>query len=338
MTNSLLLDALRCKNKSRPPIWLMRQAGRYMSSYRALRHKYSFLEMCHHPDLIAQVTMLPIEQFGFDAAILFSDILLILEAMGRGLRFEENLGPIIERTVQSCEEIDSIGIPDLSSLECVTQGIKRLKSTLKVPLIGFSGAPFTVASYLIEGKTSRELKKTKQFMLSKPKEFHRLLKKISDWTIPLLQLQIDAGVDALQVFDSWANTLGHAQFREFSLEYLKIIVDHFKNSNIPIILFCRGSSVFAKDLVEIQPAGISLDWNCHLMKMREVIPSTIAIQGNLDPAILYAPPSVIKQEAFSLLQGMKGDKGYIFNLGHGISPDMTERAVKILVDCVKEQA
>lgn len=333
--NTLLLEALQCRNTARPPIWLMRQAGRYMASYRALRSKYSFLEMCHHPDLIRQVTMLPVEQFDMDAAILFSDILVIVEAMGRGLRFEENQGPIIERPIVSVEDIDSIGAPDLSKLSYVEAGIKQLKPQLKVPLIGFCGAPFTVASYMIEGGTSRELKKTKQWMLSRPEEFHRLLKKIADWSIPYLDMQVKAGVQALQIFDSWANYLAHKQFREFSLYYLDYMLKGLKNRSTPVILFCRGSSVFARDLAEIQPRGISLDWNCDLSSMRQVVPTSIALQGNLDPSILLAPSKAIKEEATRLLNSMKRDRGYIFNLGHGITPDVPEDAVKVLVECVK---
>lgn len=333
--NSLLLEALQCRNPSRPPIWLMRQAGRYMASYRALRAKYSFLEMCHNPDLICQVTQLPVEQFDMDAAILFSDILVVVEAMGRGLRFEENLGPIIERPIENLKDIDAIGAPDITKLKYVEEGIKLLRPQLKVPLIGFCGAPFTVASYMIEGKTSRELKKTKQWMLSHPEEFHRLLRKIADWTIPYLDMQVQAGVQALQIFDSWANSLAHHQFREFSLYYLDYMLKGIRNQSIPVILFCRGSSVFARDLAEIKPACISLDWNCNLSSMRKEVPSTIALQGNLDPSILLAPPKTIKEEAKRLLDSMKQDRGYIFNLGHGITPDVPEDAVKVLVESVK---
>jgi uroporphyrinogen decarboxylase len=337
--NDLLIQALKCQNTSRPPVWLMRQAGRHMPAYRALRQKYSFLEMCHHPELIAEVTLLPILTYGVDAAILFSDILVIPEALGLGLHFEEKLGPIIERPIVYHKDIDELPLPnDLSALHYVYQGIKQTKAHLQVPLIGFCGAPFTVASYMIEGKTSRELKKTKQWMLSNPESFHYLLRKIADWSIAYLNLQIEAGVQAIQIFDSWANALAHQQFREFSLSYLQYILEGLKDPSIPVILFCRGSSIFASQLAEIQPSAISLDWNCDITQMRPTIPYSIALQGNLDPDILYAPKNTLEKEINRILDGMEGDKGFIFNLGHGIFPDVPEESVRILVECVKKRA
>lgn len=339
MMNDLFLQALQCRPVNRPPVWLMRQAGRHLASYRALRQRYSFLEMCHEPDLITRVTLLPLEAYDVDAAILFSDILVIPEAMGVGLRFEEQIGPIIERPVATSQQVDALPLPtDLSELQFVAQGIRQLKSQLRVPLIGFCGAPFTIASYMIEGKTSRDLKKTKRWMLSDPESFHRLLDKIAVWTIHYLQLQIAAGVDAIQIFDSWANSLAHAQFREFSLAYLQRILEGIRHTSIPTILFCRGSSVFAPQLAELQPAGIGLDWNCHLPEMRRRIPHSIALQGNLDPDLLYAPLSTLEKEVNRLLEEMEGKPGFIFNLGHGVAPDVSEEAVRTLVNCVKRKA
>lgn len=337
--NTLFLDALKCCNTSRPPVWLMRQAGRHLASYRALRQRYTFLEMCHEPELIAQVTLLPIEAYAMDAAILFSDILVIPEAMGIGLRFEDKIGPIIEHPILSLHDIQSLPAPgDLSKLDYVAQGIKLLKPQLQVPLIGFCGAPFTVASYMIEGKSSRDLKKTKRWMFQDPAGFHQLLAKITDWSIGYLQMQIAAGVDAIQIFDSWANLLGHHQFREFSLPYLERMLAATRQFNIPSILFCRGSSVFAKQLADLQPAGIGLDWNCEMASVRRIIPSNIALQGNLDPDVLYAPLPTIEREVNRLLDEMQGDKGFILNLGHGIAPDVPEEAVRTLVECVQRRA
>lgn len=331
-----LLKALRCQNTGRPPVWLMRQAGRYMAEYRALRQKYSFMEMCCHPDLITEVTWLPIRRFGLDAAILFSDILILAEALGLGLHFEEGVGPIIHRPIQSRQDIENLPSPhDLSALAFVEQGIKQLKSTLPVPLIGFCGAPFTVASYFIEGKTSRDFRKTKKWMLSDPESFHLLLQKLTDWSIAYLNQQIQAGVDAIQIFDSWAHVLAPVQFRQCTLHYLQQILNGLNRSDIPVIVFCRGSSVFASDLVQIKPSAISLDWNCDIARMRSIIPPSIAIQGNLDPDMLYAPQALLKQEVSRILEGMEGDPGFIFNLGHGILPDVPESAVETLVDCVK---
>lgn len=344
----VFLDALKGVNRQGAPIWLMRQAGRHLTSYRAIREKHSFLEMCHNPDLVTKITMLPLEAYDLDAAILFSDILVVAEAMGLGLRFEDKLGPMIERPITSVHDIYNLPLPDISKLGFVFESIKQLKSQLNVPLIGFCGAPFTIASYLIEGKTSRDLKQTKIWMFKNPESFHLLLKKIADWSVAYLLLQIEAGVDALQIFDSWANSLAHYQFREFSLAYLHDIITQLnqaqsknhrfeKPSSVPVILFCRGSSVFAPQLAEICPSGIGLDWNCQMSEMRMRIPSSIALQGNLDPHLLYASVSKIEFEVDRLLDEMKDDPAFIINLGHGVLPDVNEDAVRAVVNCVKRK-
>lgn len=333
--NSLLLDALQCRNTGRAPVWLMRQAGRYMPEYRALRCKYSFLEMCHNPELIAEVTQLPIRSFGMDAAILFSDILVIPEALQVGLRFDDGIGPIIERPLHSAADVHALPKVDMrEALNYVAKGITLLRTQLDVPLLGFCGAPFTLASYMIEGKSSRDLRKTKQWMLRDPASFHKLLDRLADDAIEYLHMQVDAGVQAVQIFDSWAGVLAPDYFREFSLKYLEKIVRHLE-SRVPVILFCRGSSIFAPQLAEIRPSAISLDWHCDLGTVRNALPKSIALQGNLDPDILYAPLSVIRKEVNKLLKMMQGDKGYIFNLGHGVTPEVPPEAVKELVDCVK---
>lgn len=333
--NRLLLDALHCRNQGRPPVWLMRQAGRYMPEYRALRAKYSFLEMCHQPELIAEVTQQPLRAFDMDAAIIFSDILVIPEALKVGLRFEEGSGPIIERPIASAADVYDLPKVDMNeALKYVENGIKLLLPSLKVPLIGFCGAPFTLASYMIEGKTSRDMRKTKQWLLRDPDSFHTLLDRLAEDAITYLQMQIEAGVEAVQIFDSWAGVLGHAQFCEFSLAYLKKIVEKIK-PQVPVILFCRGASVFAPDLVKASPSAISVDWNVRLSSLRPKVPYSIALQGNLDPDILYAPLDTLRKEVNGLLDSMKEDKGYIFNLGHGITPEVSVDAVKELVDCVK---
>lgn len=335
--NNCFLKALHCQNHSGPPIWFMRQAGRHLASYRALRQKHAFLQMCHEPDLITQVTLLPIQAYEMDAAILFSDILVIPEAMDLGLRFEDHVGPIIERSITSRQDVDALPLPDPTKLNFVAEGIRQLKSVLKVPLIGFCGAPFTVASYMIEGKTSRDHKKTKQWMVNDPEGFHALLKKIVDWTHAYLLLQIEAGIDAVQIFDSWANALSHRAFREFSLSYLKELLTGIHHTKIPTILFCRGSSVFAPQLAELNPAGIGLDWNCQMHAMRRSIPHFIALQGNLDPDFLYAPKQRLVRETEILLDEMSGDPGFIFNLGHGVPQDVSEDAVRTVVDCIKRR-
>lgn len=333
---SLFLDALACRNKQRPPIWLMRQAGRYMPEYRAMRAKHPFLQMCRTPELAAEVTQMPIKAFGFDAAILFSDILVVAEALEVGLRFEEQVGPIIERPVRSAKDVAALPCVSASEkLSYVPQAIRLLKSELKVPLIGFCGAPFTVASYMVEGCSSRTLHQTKKWLLSDPASFHILMDRITTLTIDYLKLQIAAGVDAIQIFESWANYLAFAQFEEFSQAYIGRILESIRSSGVPIILFSKGSAAFAQALAQLSPAGISVDWNTRLAGLRCAIPHPIALQGNLDPDILYAPHATIRKETTRLLTSMHGDGGYIFNLGHGILPDIPVDAVKVLVETVK---
>jgi uroporphyrinogen decarboxylase len=333
---TLFLDALHSRNSSRPPVWLMRQAGRYLPEYRKIREKHAFLQMCHRPEIAAEVTLLPIKIFEMDAAILFSDILVIPEALGVGLRFDEGKGPIIERPLNLADDVNSLPKIDVNeSLEFVSKAIKYVLPQLDVPLIGFCGAPFTVASYMIEGGSSPDLKKTKKWMLRDPESFHDLLSRITECTIDYLNLQIESGIHAIQIFDSWANALGHSQFRESSLRYLKKIIESLKNPQIPVIIFCRGSSVFLQDLLEAKPQGISLDWNIDISRARAYVPQNIALQGNLDPDILYAPLQRVKSETERMLHSMKKDKGYIFNLGHGVKPDIPVEAVKTLVDTIK---
>ncbi len=329
--NNLLLRALKGTNteSGRPPVWIMRQAGRYMPEYRALRARHSFLEMVHTPEIAAEVTLLPIQQLDVDAAILFSDILTVAEALGVGLRFDEGVGPVVERPIREASQIPS----HCEDLSYVGEAIRLLIPQLKVPLIGFAGGPFTVASYLVEGGSSRDLKKTKQWMLRDPQGFHKLLARITDITIDYLRMQADAGVNALQLFDSWAMHLAHPHFKEFSLRYLKRVVDELQR-DVPMILFCRGSSVFAEELAGVAPA-VGLDWNCDLQAMRKRLPG-VTLQGNLDPFVLYAPHETIRREVRALMESMAGDPAYIFNLGHGVSPDMTVDSVRVLVDTVKE--
>lgn len=332
--NRRFLDALNCQNKEGPPpVWLMRQAGRYMPEYRAIRKKHSFLSMCHEPELIAEVTELPIRAFDMDAAILFSDILVIPEAFDVGLRFDDGIGPIIERPVRSKEEIPKC-INITEKLSYVKEGIELLKPRLSVPLIGFAGAPFTVASYMIEGKTSKSLSLTKEWMFKDPAGFHALLNTITEATISYLQMQEKAGVDAIQIFDSWANALAPKQFEEYSLFYMNKIKESL---SLPTILFCRGSSLTAGKIAALKPAGISIDWNGSISDIRREIGPSIALQGNLDPDVLMAPPDILKEEIRSLLDSMKGDPGYIFNLGHGILPHTNPDAVKVLVETIRER-
>ncbi len=335
--NTLLLDALKCNNHSgRPPVWLMRQAGRYMPEYRAMREKHDFLSMCHTPELAVKVTLMPIEQFDLDAAILFSDILVVPEALELGLRFDEGIGPIIERPLASSKDI--LNLPNISvkeKLSYVSTAIKILKQELDVPLLGFAGAPFTLASYMIEGRSSKSWSKTKKWMFDDPESFHQLLDILADYTIDYLKMQVEAGVDAIQLFDSWAYVLNHDCFCEFSLRYQQKILNGLRDTQIPTILFCRGSSVFAPLMVEAKPSAISLDWNADIREMRNRIPKNIALQGNLDPDILLASEETLRREVQRILSKMRGEPGFIFNLGHGITPQVNPDQVRVLVDTVR---
>jgi len=315
----------------------MRQAGRYMPEYRVIRSRHSFLEMCHRPELIAEITMLPLKAFQMDAAILFSDILLIPEALEVGLHFEEKLGPVIARPIKNRAHVEALPKIDVrESLGFVAEGIKYFKiDDSKTPLIGFCGGPFTLASYMIEGGSSKDLRKTKEIMLRDPDTLHMLLDLLANYSIDYLNMQIDAGVDALQIFDSWAIFLGHPQFREFSLAYLDKIMKGIKKDK-PVIIFCRGSSVFAPDLAELNPQGISLDWNADLSRVRSQIPPGIALQGNLDPDILLASKHVLQREVYRMLASRRGDSAYIFNLGHGITPEVPYENVRALVETVQD--
>ncbi len=327
----LFTNALLGKNQEgRPPVWLMRQAGRYMHEYQALRRRYDFLSLCHNPELICEVTHLPIDAFGFDAAIMFSDILLILEALGYDLRFYDSVGPVIENPLTRGSELVYKDV--VSKLDFVFKGIKLLKSSLKVPLIGFAGAPFTVASYLIEGKSSRDLRKTKTWLLEDPDSFDKVLDVLADTTIEYLNAQIDAGCDAIQIFDSWAMHLASSQFDRFVQKPLEKIVNGLKKC--PVILFCRGTSAFTKRLAALNPQALSFDWTCDMRDMRQSLGS-ISLQGNLDPDILLTNPKTVAKEAKALLDRMKGDPAFIFNLGHGVNKDTPRENVQALVDCVK---
>jgi len=331
-----LLDALTGCNEGRPPIWLMRQAGRYLPQYRLLRSKYSLWEMFHESDIATQVTLMPIELFGMDAAILFSDILIILESFGLKICFPESGGPHLHPRIQNKEEIEKLPPHDLNLIPCVQETIKKVLKELTVPLIGFCGGPFTVATYCLEENHKSDLPITKKWIYQHPEHFHLLLKKITAATIDYLHLQIESGAQVIQIFDSWAGILSHDHFLEFSITYLKMILQTLK-PKVPIILFTRGSSLYANELASLQPSAISFDSHLPLAYLRKKIPSTMAIQGNLDPDLLKAPPPHIQKTTLHLLDSLQGDKGFIVNLGHGVKPDTPVESVKLLVDIVKSK-
>ena len=338
MRDSLLIKAAFSEKTSRPPVWMMRQAGRFMKEYWDIKNKYSFLEMCKTPELAADVTMLPVYLLGIDAAILFSDILVTAEAMGGDLSFTQGIGPRFANPVRSANDIDNLQVDVTDKLQYVGDAIKVVQQRLagSIPLIGFAGAPFTVMSYLVEGGSSRDFKLTKLMLHNQPEMAHRLLAKIAKVTASYLNLQIAAGVNAVQIFDSWAQALAWDDYKEFSHRYICEIISNLNRKDIPVISFCKGSSVFAPLMAEANPDVISIDWNVDLLDIKKRLPAGIAVQGNLDPHILYADKAVIKDRIYKLFDKMKDEPGFIFNLGHGIMPDIPFDHVKYAVEVIKE--
>jgi len=342
MKDSLFIKAALSQETERPPVWMMRQAGRFMPEYWEIKNKYSFLEMCKTPEIASDVTMLPVDLLGIDAAILFSDILVTGEAMGGDLSFEQGVGPRFANPIKNLQDIENLNVDCLDNLQYVADAIKVIQQRLaglgdkQIPLIGFAGAPFTVMSYLVEGGSSKDFKKTKLFINNHPDLAHKLLSKIAKVTVDYLNMQIAAGVNAVQIFDSWALALSWDDYTEFSHIYIKDIIRRLNRKDIPVISFCKGSSVFAPLMAETQPDVVSIDWNADIKNIKDILPAGMAIQGNLDPFVLYADKKVIKDKIFRIFERMRGEKGFIFNLGHGIMPDIPFDNVKYAVEVVKE--
>jgi uroporphyrinogen decarboxylase len=338
MRDSLLIKAAFSEATERPPVWMMRQAGRFMKEYWDIKNKYSFLEMCKTPELAADVTMLPVNLLGIDGAILFSDILVTAEAMGGDLSFNQGVGPLFANPVRTKADIDNLQTDVSHKLQYVADAIKVIQQRLNgsIPLIGFAGAPFTVMSYLVEGGSSKDFKLTKLMLHNEPEMAHQLLSKIATVTAEYLNMQIAAGVNAVQIFDSWAQALAWDDYKEFSHRYIAEIISKLNRKDIPVISFCKGSSVFAPLMAEAKPDVISIDWNVDLLDIKKRLPTGIAVQGNLDPHVLYADKKVIKERIYRLFDRMKDEKGFIFNLGHGIMPDIPFDNVKYAIEIIKE--
>ena len=338
LKNDLLIRAALSQPTERPPVWMMRQAGRFMKEYWEIKNKYSFLEMCKTPEIAADVTMLPIDLLGVDAAILFSDILVTAEAMGGDLSFEQGVGPRFANPVRNLKDAENLSVDCLDKLQYVGDAIQVIQQRLdgKVPLIGFAGAPFTILSYLVEGGSSKDFKLTKTLLNNEPELAHYILQKIADVTIAYLNMQIEAGVNALQLFDSWALALSWNDYQEFAHKYNKYIIENLNRQNVPVISFCKGSSVFAPLMAETNPDVVSVDWNADLLNIKKSLPKGMAVQGNLDPFVLYADKAVIKKKIIDLFERMRGEEGFIFNLGHGIMPDIPFDNVKYAVEVIKD--
>lgn len=337
LKNDLLLRALRKEKVERPPVWMMRQAGRYLPDYIKLREKYDFFTRVQTPALATEITLQPVDQVGVDAAIIFSDILVIPQAMGLTVLLEENKGPVLPKTIITKEDIEALitdGVEE--SLSYVMQALKLTKTELngRVPLIGFAGAPWTIFCYMIEGKGSKTWEKAKQFAYTQPLLAHELLQKITNITIAYLKAQVNAGADTLQVFDSWSGALSPADFKLFAQPYL-IQIANALQENAPVILFPKGSWYALKDLSNSSAAGLGIDWCVSPEMARELTDNKITLQGNFDPAKLLAPIPEIKKSVTEMINSF-GPQNYIANLGHGITPNIPVDHAKAFVEAVKE--
>ncbi|MEZ0322714.1 MAG: uroporphyrinogen decarboxylase [Hydrogenothermaceae bacterium] len=336
--NDLFLRACRREQVERTPIWLMRQAGRYMKEYRQLREKAgSFKNFYKNVDLAVKASILPKKILDIDATIIFSDILTPLESIGMKFDFKEGEGPVFENPINSPEDIDKLKPFNREDVRYVGEIIKGVNQELshEIPTIGFCGAPFTLAAYMIEGRGSKDFKKTKKFMYNHPEDFKRLVNKLADMLIGYLNFQIESGADAVQIFDSWAGHLSPASYREFGLNPIKKIVSNLKRDKQPVILFTKGVCGFLDDVIQTDADVYSVDWMVDISKVKEKIYPKASVQGNLDPYVLYADYSVIESQAKKILDSWGKDTGHIFNLGHGLMPDMEVDKVKFLVDTVK---
>lgn len=335
--NDLLLRALQGRKVERPPVWMMRQAGRYLPDYIKLRDKYDFFTRVQTPELATEITLQPVKQVGVDAAIIFSDILVIPQAMGMEVLMEEGKGPSLPDVIKTQKDIDALITNNVEEkLSYVTSALLLTRQELngRVPLIGFAGAPFTILCYMIEGKGSKTWDKAKQFCFTEPEMAHSLLQKITDTTIRYLKAQAKAGADVLQVFDSWSGCLSPSDFKLIAQPYLIQIADALKDI-APVILFPKGSWYALKDLSESSAAGLGLDWCITPQYARKLTDNKITLQGNFDPAKLLTPIPVIKKEVKKMIDDF-GVQNYIANLGHGITPNVPVDNAKAFVDAVKE--
>lgn len=318
------------------PVWFMRQAGRYMPEYRAIREKYSLLEICHHPELAAEVTLQPVRALGVDAAILFADILLPAIPLGVGLEFSKGEGPVLQNPVRTLEDVQRLRPVDPETdLGYVLEAIKILRAELThTPLIGFCGAPFTVASYIVEGGSSREFLKTKKMMYSDPQTWHALMEKLSSVLSAYIVAQIRAGAQVVQIFDSWVGTLSPQDYVDFVQPYSRRVLQAAQAEAVPVIHFGTGASTLLPAMKAAGGSVLGLDWRLPLDEGWNLLGYDVAVQGNLDPVALFAPQTEIKKRVEDILRRAAGRPGHIFNLGHGLLQNTPVENVKAVVDMV----
>ncbi|MGL1931899.1 MAG: uroporphyrinogen decarboxylase [Desulfotalea sp.] len=334
--NTTFLKACRGEKTDYTPIWMMRQAGRYLPEYQKVRGKVSFLELCKSPELCVEVTLQPIDILNMDAAILFSDILILMEAMGAKLEFHDGRGPVFPEPIKTQADLDRLIIPDADdSTSFVMDTIKLLRKELKVPLIGFAGAPFTCATYLIEGGSSKVFWETKKMMFTQPELFHGIMEKITEATILYLQAQARAGAQALQIFDSWAGILAPCDFEVYALPYVKRIIASLKQFDLPIIYFANNGATLLEMSAESGADVLGIDWRLNIGDAAKRVPN-LALQGNIDPFSLLLPKDQLRKRIAGILKGAEGAKGHIFNLGHGIHQFTPPEQAKIAVEAVHE--
>jgi uroporphyrinogen decarboxylase len=334
--NDTLLRALACQPTAHTPIWLMRQAGRYLPEYNKTRARAgSFLQLAKTPALAAEVTLQPLERFPLDAAIVFSDILTIPDAMGLGLAFAEGEGPRFERPLRGEREIISLEKPDLSRLQYVFDAVRESKRALagRVPLIGFSGSPFTLACYMVEGSGSDTWRTLKTMLHARPDLLHRILEVNASAVADYLNAQIEAGADAVMLFDTWGGVLAYQDYETYSLSYSRKIFEKVKGA--PTILFTKGGNPWLGAMMRSGCAAVGLDWTCDARAARKLAAGSVALQGNLDPVALFAPPDRVREAARKVLESFGAAPGHVFNLGHGILPQTPVESVAALVDEVR---
>ena len=343
LQNDTFLRALAKQPVSHTPVWLMRQAGRYLPEYRAVRARAGgFLDLCKNTELATEVTLQPIDRFGLDAAILFSDILTVPDAMGLGLYFAEGEGPKFARPLQSEADIAALQVPDMAKLRYVFDAVSSIRRVLngRVPLIGFAGSPFTLACYMVEGSGSKEFRQIKTLLYRRPELLHRILNITAQAVTAYLNEQIAAGAQAVQIFDTWGGLLSDAAFPEFSLAYMRQIIGgltrEHEGRRVPVILFTKGGGQWLELMAESGADALGLDWTVNLGRARQRVGGQVALQGNFDPAALFGTPESVRAEVRRILHSYGEGSGHVFNLGHGISQHTDPENVQALVDAVRE--
>ena len=343
LQNDTFLRTLAKQPVSHTPVWLMRQAGRYLPEYRAVRARAGgFLDLCKNTELATEVTVQPIDRFGLDAAILFSDILTVPDAMGLGLYFAEGEGPKFARPLQNEADIAALQVPDMAKLRYVFDAVSSIRRALngRVPLIGFSGSPFTLACYMVEGGGSKEFRQIKALLYRRPELLHHILNITAQSVTAYLNEQIAAGAQAVQIFDTWGGLLSDAAFPEFSLAYMRQIISSLTREHegrrVPVILFTKGGSQWLELMAESGADALGLDWTVNLGQARQRVGGQVALQGNFDPAALFGTPESVRAEVRRILHSYGEGSGHVFNLGHGISQHTDPENVKALVDAVHE--